>query len=238
MYYQEKNFRRFLICRRDYLTPQMQAFLHNPGLYFEQTAEYFKKAPGEATTVGIVALGGKKFVVKRYNPKGFWHGIKRMLRSSRALRSWENSRYLERYGIATAKPAAVFMERFGPFRGTTYFIMEYVHGLRGWDIFKRDSERRDSWENILEGVAALLKKLYAARVTHDDFQHNNMIFVEGEPVLLDLDHMRVHLYNSIWFRINFRKDVKNFLRVLGEINPGARRMAEKTLEQNKIFSFA
>ncbi|MBN1475018.1 MAG: hypothetical protein JW914_10405 [Syntrophaceae bacterium] len=227
MYHQEKNLRRFLICRREYFTSEMQVFLENPDSYFDKTMDRFiKKAPGEATTVGIMTVDDKKFVIKRYNPKGFWHGCKRMLRQSRALRSWKNSHYLEQHNISVPKPVAVLIERFGPIRGTTYFIMEYVDGLRGWDIFKKDSDYRNSWKCILGNVADLLKKLHAARVTHDDFQPSNMIFVENDPVLLDLDHMRIHLYNSFWFRSNFRKDVKNFIRVLDEINPEASRMAK------------
>jgi tRNA A-37 threonylcarbamoyl transferase component Bud32 len=236
MYYQEKTLRRLLICRREYFTSAMQKYLNNPGEYFDKTMDRFlKKAPGESTTVGIMTVDDKIFVIKRYNAKGFWHGCKRMLRQSRALRSWKNSHYLEQHDISIPKPVAVLIERFGPIRGTTYFIMEYVDGLRGWDIFKKDSDYRNSWKKILENVSDLLKKLHAARVSHDDFQTSNMIFVENAPVLLDLDHMRLHLYNSFWFRNNFRKDVKNFIRVLDEINPEASRMAKIIFEEgNKV----
>ncbi len=103
------------------------------------TIRFFKNGPGDTTTVAVMAFGDNKFVIKRYNPKGFWHGVKRMLRQSRALRSWQNSHYLEQRDICTPKPVAVLMERFGPIRQTTYFIMEYVDGLRGWDVFREDS---------------------------------------------------------------------------------------------------
>ncbi len=93
-------------------------------------------------------------------------------------------------------------------------------------FFGKTVAHKNSWKIILENIAELLIKLKKARITHDDFHHNNMIFVNNIPILIDLDHMRIHLYNSIWFRHNYRKDVKNFFRVLGEINPGAQRMAE------------
>lgn len=111
--------------------------------------------------------------------------------------------------------------------------MEYVEGLRGDEIFRRNSENANSWEKKLQNIVELLKTLYEARVTHDDFQHNNMIFVDDNPILLDLDHMRVHFCNSLWFRINFRKDVKNFFRVLGEINPDVAQTANDIIKGRK-----
>lgn len=235
MYYREKTLRRFLICRKEYYSSEMKAFLENVDLCFDdEVNKFIKKAPGEATTVGIITMNNKKFVIKRYNPKGFWHGIKRMLRPSRALRSWKNSHYLEQHDISTPKPVAVLIEYFGPIRGKTYFLMEFVDGLRGWDIFKRDSEYQSSWDKIFQEIFFLLRKLHAMRVTHDDFQHNNMLFVNESPVLLDLDHMRIHKYNSLWFRHNFRKDIDNFLMVLGETNPDARQMAETMINNQAI----
>jgi tRNA A-37 threonylcarbamoyl transferase component Bud32 len=240
IYYQEKDFYRFLICQHDHLTPAMKDFLQNPDAQLNKYLLFFlKNASREATTVAVVAIGDNKYVLKRYNPKGFWHCAKRMLRPSRALRSWKNSHYLERQGVATAKPVAVLIEKFGFIRGKTYFLMEFVEGLRGWDIFKRDSDYRSAWDKILEQISLLMKKLYAAKVTHDDFQHNNMLFVNESPVLLDLDHMRIHNYNSLWFRHNFRKDIDNFLQVLGEINPEAQRLAAGKLgRQNNCLTVA
>ncbi len=239
MYYRKKTLSRCLICRKEYYSSEMKAFLQNVDLCFDdEVNKFIKKAPGEATTVSIITMNNKKFVIKRYNPKGFWHGLKRMLRESRALRSWKNSHYLERQGIATAKPVAVLIERFGFIRGKTYYLMEFVDGLRGWDIFKPDSDYRSAWDKILNEIACLLEKLHAAKVTHDDFQHNNMLFVNETPVLLDLDHMRIHKYNSLWFRHNFRKDIDNFLMVLGETNPDARQMAAARLGGKKNLSSA
>lgn len=227
IYYRVKDLRKFIICRREYLNSEMQNFLNNPEEYLSAgTSRFFKKAVSEATTVGVVSVNGKKFVVKRYNVMGFWHGVKNNFRQNRAFRSWKNSHYLEQHNIDTPKPVAVLIERFGPIRGRSYFIAEYVDGTQGRYLFAKESKPQKEWEKMFAGVAKLLEKLYVARVTHDDFQKSNMIFVEGTPVLLDLDHMRIHLYNSFWFRHNYRKDVKNFLRVLGEINPVAQRLAE------------
>ncbi len=236
IYYRAKNLRKTIICRNEYLSPEMHKFFNDPEEFLSDgTCRFYKKAPSEATTVGVVSVNGKKFVVKRYNVMGFWHGLKNNFRQSRAFRSWNNSHYLERHNICTPKPVAVLIERFGPIRGRSYFIAEYVEGTQGRDLFTKDSKPQKKWEKMFVNVAELLEKLYAARITHDDFQKSNMIFVDGIPVLLDLDHMRIHRYNSLWFRYHFHKDAENFLRILGENNPEAQRMAEKFLVKSKKF---
>ncbi len=230
IYYQQRDLRKFIICRREYLSSEMKIFLNDPEEYLSAgTCRFFKKAPSEATTVGVVSVNGKKFVVKRYNIMGFWHGVKNNFRQSRAFRSWKNSHYLEQHNIGTPKPVAALIERFGPIRGRSYFIAEYVEGAQGRYLFAKDSKPQKEWEKMFAGVAKLLEKLYAAGITHDDFQKSNMIFVEETPVLLDLDHMRIHCCNNFWFRYNFRKDVENFLRILGENNPDAHRMAKNVI---------
>jgi tRNA A-37 threonylcarbamoyl transferase component Bud32 len=226
----KKNSRLFLMCRREYFTSTMQKFLNDPEEYLDNTpGPFFKNISGDTTTVGVVTVDDKKFVVKRYNVKGFWNCVRKIFRPKRAWRSWDNSHYLDQHNIPTPKPVAVLVPRWGPIRGKTYFITEYVEGVQGRNLFAEDSKPDAACRKTLENVAELLKKLHAARITHDDFQLRNMIFVDDIPVLLDLDYMRIHKYNSFWFRRNFRKDVENFLRHLEKINPEVYRLAKEIL---------
>lgn len=212
----------------------MKELLANPDEHLNRTSgPFFRKISGDTTTVAVVTVDDKKLVLKRYNLKGFWYGVKKMFRQSRAMRSWKNSHYLEQHGINTPNAVAVVIQRFGPVRFKTYFLAEYVEGLEGRDIFAKDSSHRADWKKILDNVRKLLKELYAARITHDDFSHRNMLFIDGGQALFDLDHMRIHLYNSFWFRYNFRKDVDNFLRTINEINHEAYLLAKDILRQNQ-----
>ena len=214
----------------------MQKLLTNPDEHLDKTTgPFFKNISGETSTVGVVTVDDRKFVIKRYNVKGFWHGLKKTIRRSRALRSWNNSHYLDKHQIPTPKPVAVLIKHFGPILGKTYFITEYVDGMQGLDLFAEHRKPDVDWSKILQNVNELLKKLYAARITHDDFQLKNMIFVNNIPVLLDLDHMRIHQYNSFWFRHNFRKDVENFLKHLDKINPNVHRMAKTILDSGAMY---
>jgi tRNA A-37 threonylcarbamoyl transferase component Bud32 len=222
----------FLICKREYSTAAMQQLLTNPDEYLDTTpGPIFKNIPGDTSTVGVVIVDNKKYVVKRYNVRGFWHGLRKIFRPNRALRSWNNSHYLDQHHIPTPKPVAVIIKHFGPIRGKTYFITEYVDGVQGLNFFEGNTKTDAVCKKILENVAELLKKLYVARITHDDFQLKNIIIVNNIPFLLDLDYMRIHKYNSVWFRHNYRKDVENFLRHLDKINPDVHSMAKMILDQ-------
>ena len=221
-----KSLRVFWVCRREYFTPAMQQLLADPDAHLAKSSgPFFKGISGDTSTVGVVSIDGKKIVVKRYNLRGFWYDLKKSFRGSRALRSWKNSHYLSEHHIPTPRPVAVLIRRFGPMRRVTCFIAEYVDGVQGRDLFAQGKRHDDAWDPALKNVEELLKQLRAARVTHDDFQHRNMIFIHNVPVLIDLDHMRIHRFDSPWFRHNFRKDVKHFLSKLLEVSPEAHEAA-------------
>ncbi|GKT09062.1 lipopolysaccharide kinase InaA family protein [Desulforhabdus sp. TSK] len=225
-----KSLRVFSVCRREYLTPAMQQLLADPDAHLAKSSgPFFKGISGDTSTVGVVSIDGKKFVVKRYNLRGFWYDLKKSFRGSRALRSWKNSHYLSEHHIPTPRSVAVLIRRFGPIRRVTCFIAEYVDGVQGRDLFAEGKTHDDAWEPALKNVEGLLKQLRAARVTHDDFQHRNMIFIDNAPVLIDLDHMRIHRFDSPWFRHNFRKDVKHFLSKLLEVSPEAHDAAKAVM---------
>lgn len=226
LYYQESNFKRFMICREEYFNAAMKNLLNNPDEYINDSDIYFfKKGHKDTTTVAVVVIDDRKVVIKRYNQKGFWHSVKRTLRRSRALRSWKNSHYLISNNILTPQPIAMLIKRFGPIRKETYFITEYIDGTQGKDIFLPENLYRYDWRIVILNIVSLLHKLRAANISHDDFQHNNMIFLKDVPCLLDLDHMRIHKYNSLWFRHNFKKDIDNFLKILGKVNSAAQKIA-------------
>lgn len=209
----QKTIRKLLICKNEYCSKEMLNFLDNPDQYLEASREqFFKSDPNDTTTVGVVIIGKKKFVVKRYNVKSFWHSFKKIFRQSRALRSWKNSHYLISKQILTPKPVAVLINRIWFWRQKTYFITEYVEGLSGKDFFALPQP--DGLQTAINNIVELTKELFAARITHDDYQHRNLVFRDSKPYLVDLDHMRKHKLNSFWFRFNFRKDIEHFVELL------------------------
>ncbi len=203
-----KDFRGFMLCKRGDFTSAMAAFLASPDKVLDKGKAGFLKK-GRGSTVGKVRIDDQDLVVKRYNIKGFWHGLRRCIRTTRAAHSWRNAHLLLMLDIFTPRPVALLEKRFGPFRGTAYFINAYVEGPRAVDFFE---------DGILKGkrevarcMAEIVNKLGAAGVSHGDMKATNMIIHGQEPALVDLDAMRVHGCPRRFAALH-RKDVKRFLK--------------------------
>lgn len=227
---QKKSFWHFLICDKEFYNEKTVDFFNNLDFYIQNYAKlFFKKAHRDTTTVAVVPISSQQFVVKRYNVKGFWHALKNCLRKSQALKSWENCHYLIKLGIPTVKPIAIMEKRFGPFRRTTYFISEYIEGIRGCDYFGRNAKPLAEWGQVIENIKTILKKMFAAHIVHSDFQYGNILIADNIPLLLDLEHIRIY-HNNRLFRKAFQKDIKHFISFM-ESNSAARQLANNSLSQ-------
>lgn len=220
-----QSLKKFYVCQREYHSAMMQRFIANPDAFItEATGPFFKNGIDDTTTICVITIDDKKFVVKRYNLKNTWHNLTKILRASRAMRSWSNSQYLLAIGIKTPKPIAVIINKhFWLFRGKTYFLTEYVEGVRGCDFFGANQEPTELWPEAVNNIVNLIQKLHDGRITHDDLQFGNMLLAGALPYLLDLDHMRIHKHRGLWFRHLFRKDIEHFLDFL-RVNPKAHEM--------------
>ena len=213
----EKNFRRHLICRSKYYTPVMQAFLKNPDLLLEgPNVHYFKNTPGESSTVGLLTLDDCKVVVKRYNVKSVWHGLKLWFRKSRAMISWLNAHRLAAINIPTIEPIAVIEKRYGPLRNKAYFIYCYVDGDPCCNYFEKYQTLTPRYRQALESIAESMKKLKIARIRHRDCHHNNMVMLDDKVLLLDLDHMKQYHFLKWRFKKAHQKDIRQFIHYLGD----------------------
>lgn len=201
-----KSFTRYMLCKRSCHTPAMAAFLDNPDPLLDKQ-NYLLLKRGNTSTVGRVKVADHDLVVKRYNIKNFWHGLRRSFMATRAAHSWRNAHLLLLSGIATPKPIALLERRLGPFRGKAYFISEYVEGLHAVDFFGSGDECQKS--AVARRIAQIFSKLELARITHGDMKATNIIIHEKEPILTDLDAMRLHL-DGKRFASAHSKDKKRF----------------------------
>ncbi len=168
---------------------------------------------GNTCTVGLAELAGKQVVVKRYNIKGFWHGLNRAFRVSRAALSWANAHRLLMSNIATAQPLALVEMRWGILRRRAYYLSEYVDAPDALQFFAQCGSLEQK-QSVARHLAALLHKMYLLKYTHGDFKATNIKIVDLEPLLIDLDAMRAH--SSHFFGFVFRrghvKDLKRLMR--------------------------
>ncbi|OQX61987.1 MAG: hypothetical protein B5M55_08350 [Desulfococcus sp. 4484_242] len=203
-----KSFFRVVLCRRVKYSPGMAAFLDNPDHVLEEASSRMIKS-GHSSTVARLEIDDMDLVVKRYNIKGFRHGVRRSVKNTRAANSWKNAWMLSMLGIATPAPVALVECRFGPFRGRSYFICEYVDGPCVIDFFSRADF--NGKQSVARQITDLFKNLRRAKISHGDMKGTNILVKDQKPVLVDLDAMRVH-WNSRHFISACEKDKDRFLK--------------------------
>ncbi len=202
-YFSKVSWRRLVSCvngQEDF----WQSFFKSPAKFFsDHHVSYIKNKPNDPTTISIIEFEGKKYLAKRYNRKGFWHGLKIMFRGSNALSSWYAACLLYQDGtVSLAEPISMVEKRWGPFHRSAFVVTEFLSGAL------KASELRDiDMKATLEGIARLANQLQAARIQHNDFQLENILFVGWKPYLVDFDHIRFFSKNSVLFAQSNKKDL-------------------------------
>lgn len=210
----KRSFRRRIICKQSYY-PVLQQFLSSIDQHLTTSRQqFFKSASNDTTTVGIVTIGALKLVVKRYNFRNFYHGLKVRCRPSKAMRSWRFAQQLLTHGIQTANPIAVVEERLGPLWGRAYYITEYVPGIRGCEFFADSSAYQSDWPQTIAAIEELTLQLRHHGFTHADYHFGNLIIHNTQPVLIDLDNMQQIKNTTRTFQRLHQKDINNFRRYL------------------------
>lgn len=151
---------------------------------------------GNTCTVGVANLQGQPVVIKRYNIKGFWHGVGRALRKSRAAISWANAHRLQLLGIATpASVALIEQRRWGAMgfylTGKTYFLSAYVEAPDAAEFFAQTEDKALRAEAVKQ-LVQLMYRLYLLDISHGDLKATNIKMPNASPMLIDLDGMQQH----------------------------------------------
>lgn len=194
----------------------------------EQTSDIFKKTlidpesimqnvqsrllkAGDTTTLMKAFVGNQPVIIKRYNIKSIWHGIRRAFRRSRAAVCWNNAHYLTDLNLLTPKPLAYIEKRLGFFRRQAYFIMEYLPGINLLEFCTDPKRKNFEIEVVAKKVIQLINNLAQVRLSHGDLKATNILLVNDEPVLLDLDAMRLHPSRGRWSKAR-KRDLRRFMK--------------------------
>lgn len=210
-HYQVQNsWKRNILYLSKYSSPGLIKLLENPEHYFHLPTTMILKN-GRSSTVIKVEIDHKIYVVKRFNLKNVWHRIRRCLRHTRAHNSWRLAQKMQLFGVATAKPIAIIENKFFGFRGTSYYITEYVssENLGTFLLNNKDHEKTNA---MVKQVAALLKNVAKLEISHGDLKSTNILIDARErPVFIDLDgaveHTSLSSVESAW-----RSEIKRFLK--------------------------
>jgi tRNA A-37 threonylcarbamoyl transferase component Bud32 len=204
------RFDRFLAVVRSELDADLNRLMENPDRVLD-TLDDARLKSGNTCTVGLVQSGARRVVVKRYNIKNFWHGLGRLWRRSRASVSWANAHLLQAFEIPTPPPLALIERRWGPLRREAWFLAAFVNGPDITEIFASSSLSEAQKQDAAEQVARLLHKLRLLGIEHGDMKATNMKWVDGAPLLLDLDAMKMH--RCEWrFARRHTRDLRRFLK--------------------------
>lgn len=216
----KKTWHSFWVCNRAYDTSAMRMLLEDPETIIEGPAAKVLKSCA-TTSVIQITINERILVVKRYNIKGFWHGLKRAFRSTRASISWRSAHLFNAAKIQTPKPVAILEKRFGPLRSTSYFISEYVRGT-SLQTFFAESNSLEEKMFVGDKMIDVFNKLDDIKTSHGDFKSTNILLVGSQPVLLDLDAVCFHRCDWRWRKAN-RNDRQRFLKNWQD-NPEVREM--------------
>jgi tRNA A-37 threonylcarbamoyl transferase component Bud32 len=202
----EQGAKFFYIYDRSIHSLELDRFIADPDSFINEQ-QLLKD--GNSSTVAMIKINGHNYVLKRYNIKGFWHGISRAFRPSRAHHSWRNASVLEMLGVATAHPFLCLEERvFWLLRKRAYFLCEYIEGHdlgTAWE--KQELETREN--EIVALFRGLFKVMADYRISHGDMKATNFLLQDKELVVLDLDAM-VRNRSRTSFVEKFSKDLKRF----------------------------
>ena len=216
------------VYNMEYSTEGFQKLFRDPASFFsDHEVRYLKR--GNTATVAVANIDMKAVVVKRYNIKGLWHGIKRAFRRTRASISWENANLLRFYGIDTPAPMGFVENRVGPVRRTSYFISEYIDGPSCREYFKNKNISVYDKNRVASRIADMLSTLARFRISHGDMKATNFLVANDRVYLVDLDAMREYR-TSMLFRRAYSRDIKRFFDNWANEND-VRKMFEETIER-------
>lgn len=192
------------ICDEARVGPELQAFLKDPEVQFNESQQRIIKN-GNTATLFYAVFDDQAVIVKRYNVKNAGHLLTHCWRSSRALKSWRNSCVLEEFAIPTAQPLAMVEKRVMGLTAQSYMVMSYIPGVT---LDHYLNEYYD--ERVIEATIDLLECLAIMRISHGDLKAQNFIVHNHNVYLVDVDAMQLFRHNDKKWRKIFNKDLERF----------------------------
>jgi len=152
------------------------ALVHQPHACLQAAGAARLKDGGASTVVVAPPL-----VIKRFNRRSWFDGIKNLVRRSPALRSWLAGHALTDAGLPTARPLALVHCRRGLLESEGFLITEYLPNavdLRAFaDGLARLSPdaRRTATRDRIAAVARVVRQFHERHFAHRDLKAGNLL---------------------------------------------------------------
>lgn len=197
---------RLAVYDRTLHSPALEALIADPDTLL---ARGTLLKDGGASTVALIKFEGRDYVLKRYNIKGFVHGLKRLFRPSRAHKSWRSAATLLALGIATPRPCLFVEERLlWVLRRRAWFLCEYVPGI---NLLEQLQPGEGQVSRVLAEFRHLFHVMREYNVSHGDMKASNFIYHNDRLYVLDLDATQRHP-TSARAEKSLQKDIDRFRR--------------------------
>lgn len=205
----EKTQAGYSFCRRDY-HHEIQKLLQQPEHFFQHESSNFLKQ-GHTCTVKSVWINNKRYVIKRYNPKGIVYELTHMGQISRARKSWINAHLLRFMGILTPEPIALIEQNAHLAKRCRYFISRYTEGQSSWDFFCDKNHSDDDKQVVADKLLSTFKQLCDHKISHGDLKGSNFLIHKNKVWVLDLDALTQYKTNGR-FEKSWQRDKQRFLK--------------------------
>jgi tRNA A-37 threonylcarbamoyl transferase component Bud32 len=170
--------------------------------------------PGSRSHLGVVQIGGRPYVLKRYNCRGRGYQILNVFRRSRAMRAWRVNWQFKILGLPVPDPLICLEERHLRILNRSYVLMEFVNNARtlreAWVKSEKEEKRR-----LIENLGVLLGRTHRLGMIHGDLKWDN-IMVKAGPLeksiqFVDFDGSKILRRPNM---AAARSDLERFLRDL------------------------
>lgn len=187
---------------------------------------------GDRCTLVRLDVADHSFVLKRYNRRGLLHTILHWPLRSRARWCWLNGRRVAESGLRSPRNCAMVETRFGPMRGRSFLLSEWVEGKTLLDRARDSATTPERLAKLADAFAVVWNALGRARLGHRDMKATNFIVDDADQIwLIDLDGMR--RYPSLWLIARRRKkDFARFMKNWRDV-PAAARAFRARIDTNE-----
>jgi heptose I phosphotransferase len=197
-FYNTRSFSNRFGCQKEFYVPPERCFLPDVESYLLEKG-FIKR--GRTCSVFRVGVQDKKYVVKRYNVKSFWHLLSICWRKSRAEKSWRNTQKLKLLEIATPDAIAFIENRWGfLFHGKSYFVMPWIEGELVYHVLKDPLRAPDEKRAIIAELKVWMRVFREMKIVHGDMKATNFIWHEKRLYLLDLDSLRFCYFSRVFLK--------------------------------------
>ncbi len=225
--YCRKTFFRTAVCLRTHQAV-FEPFFRDPEKFFSEPHEFLKEEPSRRTVI-LIKIGGRSYVVKKYNYARLDLWLQRLpFFASPGMRAFFYGRLLPQEGIRTAEPVLYMEKNIGPLWTECYLVTVFIDAPSANTFFSSSKNTSEERAEILYRLRKDLSVLDRLHTVHRDLRLTNILIHDHYPYLIDLDDMQK--YSSRTYRKKAAvKHTRKLIQELAKVDP------ESSIVCRKLF---